>query len=189
MSYRHCWKKWKAATSLLFLFISLSSYSQEVDSSLTEIERQFSPRTASLLSMALPGAGQIYNKKYWKAPIVWAGLATSLYFVYENSYQYKVNKLRYISLLNTDPSHYSTPGEYEALKQFYPESMEYYRRWRDISYIATAAIYILNILDANVDAHLKAFDVSDDLSLQIQPTIIPMQGQQTPGLTLAFNFK
>ncbi len=141
-----------------------------------------SPRKAIILSALLPGAGQIYNRKYWKAPIVWAGIGISYRFIQENTTEYQRYRTAYLALVDDDPS---TIDEFEG--QYTPrqvrEVMETYQRWRDISYIAIGAVYILNIVDASVDAHFVRFDVSPDLSLHLGPSL-PLAGQAACGLSL-----
>ncbi len=129
-----------------------------------------SPRKATILSAVVPGAGQIYNRKYWKAPIVWAGIGISYSFIRDNTKEYKRYRTAYLALVDEDPA---TVDEFNG--QYDPTEvrrvMEVYQRWRDISYIALAGVYVLNIIDASVDAHFVRFDVSPDLSLNIGPSL------------------
>ncbi len=129
-----------------------------------------SPQKATILSAVVPGAGQIYNRKYWKAPIVWAGIGISYSFIRENHKEYKRYRTAYLALVDEDPA---TVDEFNG--QYDPGEvrrvMEVYQRWRDISYIALAGVYVLNIIDASVDAHFVRFDVSPDLSLNIGPSL------------------
>ena len=146
-----------------------------------------SPTKASILSAVLPGAGQVYNKKYWKAPIVLVGLGTSIYFIRENNSQYQRYKDAYIALTDNDPS---TVDEFNG--QFGSQTVlnvaDTYRRWRDLSYIACGLVYVLNIVDASVDAHFVRFDVSSDLSLQVSPSL-PLAAQGAPGFSLALTLR
>ena len=129
-----------------------------------------SPKTASILSAIIPGAGQIYNNKYWKAPIVWGGIGLSVYYIVFNTKKYKQYKDAYIARIDSDST--TVDMQFSGSDAQIQSDMEYYRRMRDISYIATAAIYTLNILDAAVDAHLKHFDINDDISARIRPTLL-----------------
>ena len=107
--------------------------------------------------------GQIYTKKYWKVPIIYGGLVTSAYFINDNNNQYK--EYREAALLS-----YET-GE-DQLGYTYSELItlkDHYKRNREISYFSFVGVYILNIIDASVNAHLFNFDVSDDISLNIRP--------------------
>lgn len=133
-------------------------------------QARHSPRRAAIYSAIIPGAGQIYNRKYWKAPIVWAGIGISYTFIRDNSREYKRYREAYLALVDDDPA---TTDEFNG--QYSPTQvravMETYQRWRDISYIAIAGVYILNIIDASVDAHFVRFDVSPDLSLRLGPSL------------------
>ena len=127
-----------------------------------------SPRKAAVLSATLPGLGQIYNKKYWKIPIIYAGLLTSAYYINDNNVQYKLYKDAYLKRLDNNPDNDDIVGEYSSgdliiLKDFY-------RRNREVSILCFVGTYIINVLDASVDAHLFDYDISEDISLQITPT-------------------
>ncbi len=151
----------------IFLFIfcfSLISFANAQD--LTEPIK--SPRKAAILSSTLPGLGQIYNKKYWKVPIIYAGLLTSAYYINENNIQYKQYKNAYLRRLDNNPNNDDFVGKYSSgdlliLKDFY-------RRNREISILCFVGTYIINILDASIDSHLFDYDISEDISLQIKPT-------------------
>ncbi|MBR7157497.1 MAG: hypothetical protein IKD16_03780 [Bacteroidales bacterium] len=125
------------------------------------------PARASLYSAILPGLGQAYNGDYWKIPIFYGGFAISGYCWVSNQQQYKRYKQMYIDAIEAGP-------EYQG--SISTENMIWYRdkfrRYRDYSIIATALIYVLNIVDANVFAHFNDFDVSDDITLNVEPAII-----------------
>ncbi|MBL0329467.1 MAG: hypothetical protein IPP64_08645 [Bacteroidetes bacterium] len=149
-----------------------------------------SPRKAALLSAILPGAGQVYNKKYWKLPIIYAGAAGltysfqfnhSRYVKYRNAYKYRID----------DDA--STTDDYIGV---YTDDnlntlQKYYHRYRDLTVIGFAALYALNIIDASVDAHLFTFDVSDDLTMNVAPTFINTTGMNhyTTGINFSLSFK
>lgn len=142
---------------------------------ISDVSKTHSPKKATILSAILPGAGQVYNKKWWKVPIVYLGLGASAYFFDVNQFNFNGYKELYI----------------ETEDDFYLVELERYRRWRDISAIAFVAVYGLQIIDANVDAHLFHFDVSDDLSFNWAPTPIlsTHQAQKTTiGLAMRFQF-
>ncbi|MBC8265453.1 MAG: hypothetical protein H8E84_00630 [Flavobacteriales bacterium] len=127
-----------------------------------------SPKKAALLSAVLPGLGQIYNKKYWKVPIIYGGLLTSAYYINDNNIQYQQYKKAYLLRIDNNPntiddfvSDYSS-RDLLILKDFY-------RRNREISILIFTGVYILNIVDASVDAHLFYYDVSNDISLHFLP--------------------
>ena len=152
-----------------FLLVTAPSLAQS-DTVKTEKKKPVSTyrraRTASVMSAILPGAGQVYNKKYWKVPIIYAGLGGFGYLFYVNqerfSYYSKNLKAEYDNDANTINESGYSGTQLQTLKADY-------RKTRDLGIIGCAVFYALNILDANVDAHLTTFDVSDDLSLQIKP--------------------
>lgn len=150
-----------------------------------EDKKVSSPRKASLYSAALPGAGQIYNQKYWKAPIVWAGMGTFTYIAIDHQSNFKRFKSAY--LFRKDG------GIDEFYNVFTPEAlineMDRYRRFRDLSIVGAVLFYVIQIVDANVDASLSDFDVSDDISLRIgQAQSSFLTSQQSIGLTFSLKF-
>jgi Family of unknown function (DUF5683) len=136
---------------------------------------------ATVLALTLPGAGQAYNHKYWKMPIVYAGMGTCVYFIATNTKYYRQYKAEYIKAADNDPN---TISEYTAA-QIQPV-METYHRWMDISYFSLIGVYALQALDANVDAHLFKFDISKDLSFYWTPHTTFAQG--TKGITFGIQF-
>jgi hypothetical protein len=149
--------------------------------------QRHSPRKATLLSALAPGAGQIYNRKYWKAPIAWIGLGTCVHFIQENTREYRRYKDAYIALADGDAATVDEfNGQFSAAQVL--EVTDTYRRWRDLSYIAFGLVYMLNVVDATVDAYFVRFDVGSDLSLQAAPSIYTT-GLGAPGLTLALTLR
>lgn len=133
---------------------------------LSKVEHR--PEKAGFYSALLPGAGQLYNKKYWKIPIVFAGLGASLYFIKFNSDSTRLFSDAYVLKKNGEP----ISGRFDNYTdQDLLDYRDFYKNQLDISYLACGAIYILNILDAVVDAHLYDFDISDDLSLSVVPEL------------------
>lgn len=127
-----------------------------------------SPKVAVLLSAVVPGAGQFYNKKYWKIPVVWAGLGVCGYFIRSNHILYRDYKdalLQRVDTNITEPDKYLDIYSTDQLITL----QDQYRQNRDLFIIVTSLVYVLNIVDALVDAHLYTFDVSDDLSINWQP--------------------
>lgn len=146
-----------------------------------------STKRATLLSAVIPGAGQIYNRKYWKAPIAWVGLGTCVYFIQDNTSEYQRYRTAYLASVDGDPD---TVSEFEG--QFSPQQVldvaNTYRRWRDLSYVSLGLVYLLNVIDANVDAHFVRFDVGPDLGLGVGPSLpLAMQGQ--PGLSFSLSLR
>ncbi|MAO71335.1 MAG: hypothetical protein CMD02_02355 [Flavobacteriales bacterium] len=136
-----------------------------------------SPKKAALYSAIIPGMGQIYTEKYWKAPIVYAGIITSVYFIDENNKQYK--NYKEAALMSYETGDDQLGYSYSELKTL----KDHYRRNRDISYFTLIGIYFLNILDASVNAHLYSFDVSDDISMNLKPYL----SLYNSGVTLSLN--
>jgi len=145
---------------------------------------------AALFSAVLPGAGQFYNKKYWKIPIIYAGFLVLGYTIEFNNSNYKTFKTAYQYRVDGDST---TIDDYENIYPD-PEALlvrkDYYRRTRDLLWIFTAGVYVLNIIDAYVDAHLSDFDVSDDLSMRTQPGVqFAFDKRPIPSLLLTFTLK
>ncbi len=154
----------------------------------TELKIQkHSPTMAAIFSALVPGLGQAYNKKYWKIPIIYTGFGVLGYFVYTNADRYDSYQQAY---------HFRVDGDSLTVDEFVNDYSDadlltlkkYYRRNLEISIIGTTVLYLLNIIDATVDAHLFYFDVSDDLSLRLEPYYYfsPQQKLFT-GLSLKFD--
>lgn len=135
-----------------------------------------SPRKATIYSAVLPGLGQFYNKKYWKIPIVYVGMGSFTYLAMQN--QQEFNRYRTAMLLREDEQEDEFADIYndQALLNF----MDNYRKNRDLCIIGTVVFYAIQIVDANVDANLFDFDISDDLSLRIIPQPVNNQFTRTP---------
>jgi Family of unknown function (DUF5683) len=153
----------------LFYFLSLSSfYSQkqnEIKSkdTLKIIEYDaLRPAKASFYSAVLPGLGQVYNKKYWKVPLVYGAIGTSLYFYRDSQKQYDVYRTEYKNRLEG----IKNKDEFLAKQSESTliNAQKFYQRNRDLSALFMVAFYVLNIVDANIDAHLSQFNVGDKLS-------------------------
>lgn len=130
------------------------------------------PRTAALLSFILPGAGQAYNKKWWKIPIVYGALGGMTWLALKNEKQYKELKINYKWLVDGDDL--TNPTEAPYIYMSAPQMKNYrdvYRGYTEKSYLFLGITYLLAVTDAFVDAHLKSFDVSDDLTLRVVPDI------------------
>jgi hypothetical protein len=134
----------------------------------------------------IPGLGQAYNRKYWKIPIAWGGLYLSYWFIRENDTEYQRYKDAYLAVIDNDPATVDEfNGEYSAGSLL--DVSETYRRWRDLSYIALGAVYILNVMDAAVDAHFVRFDISPDLTMHIGPSM-GLASTGIPGIGLSASF-
>ncbi len=146
--------------------------------------RTHSPHKATLYSMILPGLGQAYNRKYWKIPIVYAGFGVFYYLIDYNNTEYKLWREAYYHTLQ-DPDNEEEPvNDYE---RFYGDNPDFLRdrkndarRYRDLNYILAGLWYVLNILDATVDAHLFTWEVDDNLSLRVEPQLQNPVGYYKP---------
>ena len=153
--------------------ISLSISSQK-------IQKDKSPKKAAIYSAVIPGAGQIYTKKYWKVPIIYAGLITSAYYIKESHDLYDMYKQTYLNRLDGDRTdEFSTTYTDANLLTL----TEHYRRNTEVSALLFTLTYVLNIVDASVSAHLFDYDVSENISLHIQP--IYMAKENASGLSLS----
>lgn len=143
------------------------------------------PAQAAFYSAVLPGLGQAYNKKYWKIPIIYAGIGTGIYFYIQNTNDYSrfrdAYKRRLAGFEDDEFQGISTDRLIDA--------QETASRNRDISIVVAIGFYMLNIIDANVDAHLRQYNISEDLTLQPKVEIDPINTVPNYGLTLTFNIK
>lgn len=150
-----------------------------------------SARKASIMSAVIPGLGQAYNKKYWKIPIIYAGLAGFGYMFLSNNKQFNDYRANVIAYNDNDST---TVPPFPAYSSDQSQTLKLqYRKNRDFAVIGFSLIYLINIIDANVDAHLKTFDVSDDLSIHLDPwqsTFKTSSGYKTAtGLSIKLYFK
>lgn len=166
----------------------------------TKAQKPHSPKMATIMSACLPGLGQVYNGKWWKVPIVYAGLGGLGYMAYSNhyeyrsylhAYEYRTGDLPEGTTLNQHETELANSSYSENQLQTYKES---YRRSFELYTILTVAWYGLNILDACVDGHLYSYDISDDLSFSIDPylkpteTLVPMRQYAQVGLSFKLTF-
>lgn len=152
-----------------------------------------SPFKATVLALGLPSAGQIYNgmakegsffRKYWKVPVVWAGVGTCVMFIDYNTRNYKYFKNQYIAAADGDPLTIATESDNPL---YLKDGMDYFGKLMDISYMSLVGVYILQAIDANVDAHLFYYDISNDLSLRWHPSYF-VAGSRHHGLGLTLQF-
>jgi hypothetical protein len=163
------------------------------------------PQRALWLALVLPGAGQIYNRKYWKLPIFYGGFMGCIYALTWNNMMYKDYSQAYLDIMDSDPTTDSynkflhlgvqiNSSNEERFKQIFKNRKDKYRRWRDMSIFVMIGVYALSVIDAYVDAELSEFDISKDLSLEVRPTVIPNLGGGNPlqaqsvGLSCCLNF-
>jgi hypothetical protein len=181
---------------LLFVLLAAAGTAQDTLPKETIVKKErkdsvkkqvHSPKKAAILSACLPGLGQAYNHKYWKIPVVYAGMGAFGYFIGYTQGKYKTFKNAYI--LRTDGDSTTIDDQLDYSESQLKENVDFYRRYRDLNVILMAAIYTLNIVDANVDAHLFTFDVSNDLSLNFRPRVgLTLTGTCYTGLTFSLKF-
>ena len=149
------------------------------------------PKKALWLALVIPGAGQIYNRKYWKLPIFYGGLVGCIYAMSWNDQMYHDYAQAYMDIMDDDPTTDSynsflhlgaqiNEGNMTYYQEVFRKRKDRYRRWRDLSLFAMIGVYAISVIDAYVDASLSDFDISDDLSLHVAPTIIGTQTERNP---------
>ena len=153
----------------------------------TTNKNAFDPHKATIRSAIIPGWGQVYNKKYWKVPLVWGALGTTAAIYFYNVETYRALKQTYIYMTDSIPDasqpidpRFSniSPNGVRSLRNSFRQNVDY-------SVVFFILFWGLNVVDATVDAHLKSFDVNDNLSLDIKPGFSPMAN--TTGISLVLN--
>ncbi len=188
---------------------------QNKESIIVEKVKRHSPRRALIYEALVPGLGHVYNKKYWHLPITYAAFGITTYLIIDNGKKYKKYRNAYVDfsqylkylrqspqfplpisepksqrfreVLDVDYSQFSDK-QLEGIQRAFKNNKDGFRRYRDRSYIAFVAVYVFNVLWANVDAHFFDYDVSEDLSLHIQPNLIITE-QYKQGLGVNFVLK
>jgi len=158
--------------------------------SLKQAEREkHSPRRATIYSAILPGLGQVYNKKYWKVPIIYGGFATLTYLYILNDGKYSDYLHEFTNRMNKDSVNFN-PDLLEYKDENILARKNSYQKARELSIIGFVVLYALNIIDATVDGHLYAFDISDNLSMNIDPYLAPNNyNRLNGGITFTFSPK
>lgn len=206
---------------LLFSFLGRAqeekSNDQELDSLQTDLKEQgivvqdsvvkkrrpinpLAPSKAAFYSAVFPGLGQIYNKRYWKVPIVYGVMGAGIYVYTWNDDRYDrfrtAFKRRQAGFTDDEfydirtPDDGMLPDEPDLSDEALQDAQERFQRDRDLALVVTIGLYILNIVDANVDAHLKQFNIDDDLSFDMQPylELNPITGDPNYGMALVVRF-
>ncbi len=148
-------------------------------------------KRALWLALVLPGAGQIYNRKYWKLPIIYGGFVGCAYAVTWNNQMYHDYSQAYVDIVDDDPTTDSynkflhlgatiTDSNKARYTEIFRQRKDRYRRWRDMGIFVMIGIYALSVIDAYVDASLSEFDISDDLTLRIEPAVLNNQRSTNP---------
>lgn len=163
------------------------------------------PKRAMWLAIVLPGAGQIYNRKYWKLPIIYGGFVGSIYALQWNNQMYHDYSQAFLDLSDEDPNTQSynqflhlgnqiTEANEDRYKTLFKKRKDYFRRYRDLSFFVLLGVYAISVIDAYVDASLSEFDISKDLSMKVSPAVINDQLGKNPfksnalGLQCSFSF-
>lgn len=165
------------------------------------------PKKAMWLAMVIPGGGQIYNRKYWKLPLIYGGFIGCVYAMTWNNTMYRDYSQAYIDIMDSDdntksyenflPPNYDVNANMDRLKDLFKRKKNYYRRYRDLSMFCMIGVYALSILDAYIDAEMSSFDISDELTIKVKPTImnernsvLQAQGMRSSsyGLQCSFTF-
>lgn len=184
--------------------VNLSQINDSLINRIMRPRKQFvpNPQKAMWLALVIPGAGQIYNRKYWKLPIVYGGFLGCVYAMTWNGQMYRDYSQAYLDIMDDDPNtksymqmlplNYNIAGREERFKEIFKNKKNFYRKYRDMSIFAMIAVYALSVIDAYVDAELSSFDISKDLSLKIEPAIYNNKGMfagnSTVGVQCKLNF-
>ena len=172
---------------------SLTLLSDSLMTAATKMRKPFRPDPirSLWLSLVFPGAGQIYNRKYWKLPIIYGGFLGCTYALSWNNQMLSDYSQAYLDIMDNDPNSksyekmlpigYNISGREAQFKEIFKNKKNYYRKYRDMSILAFIAVYAIAAIDAYVDAELSTFDISEDLSMQVVPAILAPSsaGQQT----------
>jgi hypothetical protein len=188
--------------TLQLLCIHQNSFAQDTVSVAKPVKHKFQAESlkATMMAVVFPGLGQIYNRKYWKIPLVYAGFGGLIYSAGINSKNFNLHMKAYqdfidvipetqsyltlVTLKNLDPKTYdpilypvtANPSTTQYVKDGMLRLIDYYKRYRDLSYIGIAGWYLLSVLDANVDASLFNYDISDNLEIAVFPVQISLPG-------------
>ena len=163
------------------------------------------PQRALWLALVCPGGGQIYNRKYWKLPIVYGGFMGCIYALTWNNMMYRDYQQAYLDIMDDDPNTASynkflhlgrqiDSSNIDRYKKIFKSRKDKYRRWRDLSFFVMIGVYAISVIDAYVDAELSEFDISKDLSMKVRPTIMGNGTTGNPlyatslGLNCSLNF-
>ena len=149
------------------------------------------PKKAMWLAIVFPGGGQIYNRKYWKLPIIYGGFIGCIYALSWNGSMYRDYSQAYMDIMDNDPNTksyenflptgYNVEARLDYLQNLFQRKKNYFRRYRDLSLFAMIGVYLLSIVDAYVDAELSSFDISKDLTMKVGPAVINDYRRGTKG--------
>ena len=164
--------------------VDTARLAQPIAKAQQQVQKAFVPKPtkALWLSLVLPGAGQIYNRKYWKLPIIYGGFLGCAYALTWNQMMYRDYSQAYLDIMDDDPNtksyldmlppRYDITGREDQFKKIFKRKKDFYRRYRDLSAFCFIGVYLLSVVDAYVDAQLSEFDISPDLSMKVEPAVI-----------------
>ncbi len=155
-----------------------SATSRQDTAKMLDWRARHQPARATIYSAILPGAGQAYNRKYWKIPLAIGGLGVAYWFIQDNNRSFQRYKNAYLNVVNGRPDEFNGIYSGDQLRQV----ADTYHRWRDLSYVAFGLVYALNVVDASVDGYFVRFNVSEDLTLRAGPSL-GLAAQGVPGIT------
>ena len=203
-------KKYFITFLILFNFFSWHANAQDTAFNITELDtfvldtKIHSPAHAAMLSAAFPGLGQIYNKKYWKLPFIYGGAVTLIYYINKNNETYKFYREAYYDAeylgvkneefvkkyLEVNPNAEPDKPTLEYIIKKSKDGKEDFLKYREYCIMGLVALYLANIIDANVDAYFINFDVSKDLTLKLKPFVDnSLLSENIIGVKLSLDYK
>lgn len=177
--------------------------SRKIQPTTEQTSKRWIPNSAKSvwLALAFPGAGQIYNKKYWKLPIIYGGFVGCIYALNWNNNIYQDYSQAYQDIVSNNPNNTSyldflppninVQNDLKRFQDIFKRRKDFYRRQRDLSIFVFIGVYVLSVIDAYVDAELSDFDISTDLSMKVSPEIFNVNNPRLPkaiGLSCSINF-
>ncbi len=179
-------EKFKKYSTLSYIGAGLVWWGSLLDMTVTfPTDRKPDPGKATLYSILFPCLGQVYNGEYWKIPIYWGGMAAGIYFYSDNKRNYERYKWIYDQATSTEEGVEKPPISAENALVY----RDLFRRYRDYSILATALVYVIQVVDANVFAYMQDFEVDDDISLRLEPTVISPDYAAAPGVGLGLTLR
>lgn len=188
----------------LFCFIQVNAQNTVAEKDTVDLKKEITvkkhiPGKATAYSAVLPGLGQIYNKRWWKVPVIYGGFGALGYYINRYNQHYLDYKRGYIEYTDDDPTtvfykeiypeYNFDDADMSTVKNSFSLGIESYRRQRDLFIIITAGFYLLNVMDANIDAHFLDFDISEDLTFNFEPVFVdPITNSVILGGQLAITF-
>ncbi len=179
-------ERYKTYSTISYVGAGLTYWGSLMDGAVMyKDNRKPSPAKSTVYSILLPGLGQIYNGEFWKVPLYYALMAGAVHFYIDNNTQYKRWKWIHNMATTTEEVEERPPQSGETAKYY----RDMYRRFRDYSILAIAAFYLLQVIDANVFAYMQEFEVDDNISMKIQPTLMQFQYAQKPALGVSMGLR